>query len=111
MTPQKRKKWVGHGNKTENPLPHHLYEIIDKTDNSVYKYGISADEIDEDGYSLRLRNQVKIGNSFVDWLRFFGRILIRNIPGRKKAKVIENEFIEAYKDKTGEHPRGNFDRN
>ena len=110
MSSQKQQKWSGHGNKTENPLPHHLYEIIDKTDESVYKYGISSDKIEADGYSNRLRKQVKDGNAFVGWLRFFGRILLRNIPGRKKAKRIEEEFVEAYKEKTGEYPRGNFDK-
>jgi len=31
-----------HWNSYENEEPHHLYEIIDRVDNDVYKYGISC---------------------------------------------------------------------
>lgn len=42
-----------HGNSLNNPNPHHLYKIIDREDNDVFKYGISDDPIDEDGLSKK----------------------------------------------------------
>jgi len=38
-----------HGNSLDNDKPHHLYEIHDKEDGELLKYGISHDPIDEDG--------------------------------------------------------------
>jgi len=98
---------VFHGNSNKNNKLHHLYEIRDSTDDDVFKFGISHDPIDEDGLSERCREQVDFLNLGVKWLRFFGRILIRNIPGRIEAKLIEREHIKAYKSKHGRNPRGN----
>lgn len=109
MAKRKFKGFFGHGNKNSNPKPHHLYEIRDKLDSSLYKYGISAELIEENGYSSRMRRQVDIGNSFVGWQRFYAKILIRNIPGRENARIIEQQFIDAYVEKFGELPRGNFE--
>jgi len=108
MAKRNKKGFHGHGNEKRNPKPHHLYEIRDKFDGSLYKYGISAEPIDEYGYSHRMRRQIDIGNSFVGWQRFYAKILIRNIPGRAKAEIIEQQFIDAYVEKFGELPRGNF---
>ena len=47
MATRKFKGFQGHGNEKRNPKPHHLYEIRDKVDDSIYKYGISADPIGE----------------------------------------------------------------
>jgi len=110
MAKRKFKGFNGHGNEKRNPKPHHLYEIVDKVDDDTYKYGISAEPIGKDNYSYRMRRQVNIGNSFVGWLRFFGRILIKDIAGRKKAEELEDEYIETYKEKHGHVPRGNLDR-
>ena len=38
-----------HRNSNTNMEPHHLYEIIDKVDDDVFKYGISCGPIGEDG--------------------------------------------------------------
>lgn len=105
--PKKKKKFEGHGNQNENPEVHHLYEIIDSVDGDTFKYGISADEIGEDGYSNRMRKQVTLGNLFVGWIRFFARVLVKNISGRKKAKQIEKEYVNDYGQKHGRKPRGN----
>jgi len=96
-----------HGNSKRNPKPHHLYEIIDTVDDDVVKYGISAEDIDQEGYSSRMRAQVNFANLFVGWARFFARIIMRNIPGRKRAEEIETEQIEAYQKRHGRKPRGN----
>ncbi len=104
MAKKKFKGFQGHGNEKRNPKPHHLYEIRDKVDNDVFKYGISADPIEEDGYSNRMRKQVNLGNLFVGWLRFFARILRRNIPGREKAEDIEQDYIDEYEKKYGRKP-------
>lgn len=98
-----------HGNSNKNNKPHHLYEIRDSVDDDVFKYGISHDPIDQDGYSNRMRVQIDFLNLGVKWLRFFARILLIDIPGKKEAKSIEKQYIRKYKDKNGHNPRGNKD--
>lgn len=98
-----------HGNSNKNNKPHHLYEIRDSVDDDVLKYGISHDPIAEDGYSNRMRTQVDFLNLGVKWLRFFARILLMNIPGKKEAKRLEKEHIRKYQEKHGHKPRGNRD--
>ena len=56
-----------HGNSNNNPKPHHLYEIRDSSDDSVFKYGISHDPIDENGLSKRMRLQVNFLNLGVNF--------------------------------------------
>ena len=103
------KKKKPHGNSLKNNNPHHLYEIRDKEDGNVFKYGISHDPIDKDGLSKRIRIQLDILNLGADWIRYFARILIKNILGRKKAKKIEREYIDDYEKRYGRKPRGNRD--
>lgn len=97
-----------HGNSLENDKPHHLYEIRDKKESSVFKYGISDDPIDDDGLSDRLRRQVNFMNLVAGFARFIGKILIKGIAGRKKARQLEDEYIDSYTDKHGQRPRGNI---
>lgn len=100
-----------HGNSKQNKEPHHLYEVIDKLEDDTFKYGISSDPINEkDDLSNRVRNQVTLGNLFAGWLRYFGRILIKNIAGNAKARAVEDKYLEDYYDKNGRYPRGNRDR-
>jgi hypothetical protein len=97
-----------HGNNLDNDNTHHLYEIRDLQEQDVYKYGISDDPIDEDGLSSRLRDQLQMMNRIVGFLRFIGRILLTSIPGRRKARAIEDEHIQAYREQHGSNPRGNI---
>ncbi|MDX2133708.1 MAG: hypothetical protein SFV52_02945 [Saprospiraceae bacterium] len=98
-----------HRNSDDSEELHHLYEIVDKVDYDVFKYGISSDPIStKDGMSKRMRVQLRFANLIDNWARFFTRILIRDIPGRKEAKRLENEHIQAYKEKHGRRPRGNL---
>lgn len=99
---------MAHRNANDNADPHHLYEIIDKVDNDVFKYGISSDPIDKDGLSKRIRVQVKLANLLDGWARFFGRIILTDIPDRRDAKRMEKEYIRLYKEKNGRRPRGNL---
>ena len=99
---------MSHGNSNRNTKLHHLYEIRDKEEDDVFKYGISDNHIDNDGLSKRIRRQLIILNAAVGWLRFFANILRTDTPGRKKAKRIEQEHIERYKEKHGRKPRGNL---
>lgn len=98
-----------HGNSNKNNKLHHLYEIKDSVDDDVFKYGISHDPIGEDGYSKRMRIQVDFLNLGVKWLRFFARILLIDIPGKKEAKRIERTQIRKYREQYGQNPRGNKD--
>ena len=100
---------MAHKNSDDNDDLHHLYEIVDKVDNDIFKYGISCGPISKrDGMSKRMRVQLRFANLIDSWKRFFTRILIHDIPGRKEAKRIESEHIQAYKKKHGERPRGNL---
>ena len=96
-----------HGNSLYNSNLHHLYEIRDKKENDIFKYGISDDPIEEDGLSKRLRIQINYLNLVVNEERFEGEVLITNIKGRKKAKELENLYIDTYRSKNGRNPRGN----
>jgi URI fold toxin 2 len=98
-----------HGNSNLNDKPHHLYEIRDSIDDDVFKYGISHYPIDADGLSKRMRLQVNFLNLGVNWTRFFARILILDIQGRKEAKRIEKAHIHEYKQFYGQKPRGNIE--
>lgn len=102
-----------HRNSHQNKTPHHLYEIYDKQEEETFKYGISSDSIDEegDGLSNRIRRQLNIFNLAAGWLRYFARILVKNIPGRKMAEKIEDEFIDNFEEKAGHMPRGNLRKN
>jgi URI fold toxin 2 len=82
-------------------------KIDDLQEDEVFKYGISADPIDEDGLSDRLRNQVNLFNLVANAIRFVGKILISNIPGRMKADQIEQEHIDKFIEKHERRPRGN----
>ena len=98
---------MAHGNSYENEELHHLYEIIDRVDDSVFKYGISFKPIGKDGLSDRIREQVNLVNRIDKWQRFFARILILNIPGKREARRLEIEHIQNYIIEHGERPRGN----
>jgi len=98
-----------HGNSNKNSKPHHLYEIRDSEDDEIFKYGISHYPIGEDGCSNRMRIQVDFLNLGVKWLRFFARILLLDIPGKKEAKRIERAHIRKYREQYGQNPRGNKD--
>jgi hypothetical protein len=47
-----------HGNSKENNKPHHLYIIINKKTDDVFKYGISSEPIDEKQLSKRITSQL-----------------------------------------------------
>lgn len=97
-----------HGNNKKNSNFYHLYEIVDKETDDTFKYGISGEPISsKDGLSKRVRDQVSLGNLFVGWLRYFGRILIKNIKGNEKAREIEDQYIDNYFEKHERYPIGN----
>ena len=96
-----------HGNSNRSKRSHHLYEIRDRIDDSVLKYGISAEPVDDDESSKRIRVQLKALNLGAGWIRYHSRILLTDLPGRTAAKVIETQYVEAYAELTGERPRGN----
>ncbi|MCW5923788.1 MAG: hypothetical protein KIS77_15690 [Saprospiraceae bacterium] len=75
---------------------HHLYAIIDGDDDSIYKYGITDNVIDADGLSDRVREQVDLFNRIAGFPRFYAKILLREIPGRRQAREIERQHIQAF---------------
>lgn len=96
-----------HRNSNQNDGPHHLYEIWDKGEDELFKYGISDDPIEPDNLSDRIRDQIYYLNLSAGWVRYSGRILLTDIAGRVLAKQIEEESIEAHIQKHGKRPRGN----
>ncbi|MEL7159434.1 MAG: hypothetical protein AAFN92_01645 [Bacteroidota bacterium] len=96
-----------HGNDHRSNRLHHLYEIRDSEDDDIVKYGIAGGPLGQDGSSPRANGQVNYLNRAVGWLRFFAIILLTNIPGRKRAKELEDEHIDQYEAANGERPRGN----
>lgn len=96
-----------HGNSLQNKNPHHLYEIWDEVEDDVFKFGISDDPIERDGLSKRIRTQLDFLNRAVGSQRFVGNVLHKSIPGRARAKEIEDEYIDQYFDDHGKKPRGN----
>ncbi len=96
-----------HGNSKKNIQPHHLYEILDTEQDDVFKYGISGDPLESDGLSPRIREQLDLFNLVAGAVRFVANIILRNIPGRKRALEVEDEYIEAYFSKNGRYPPGN----
>jgi hypothetical protein len=97
-----------HKNSYQNEELHHLYEIIDRLDESVFKYGISCMPIDEDNISSRMREQVNFLNLVDQWNRFYARILIKNIEGKKEARKLETQHILEHQRIFGDKPRGNI---
>lgn len=100
-----------HRNSHENKDPHHLYEIYDKEEQEVFKYGISGDPIGEDGLSRRIRRQLNLLNLAAGWLRYFARILLKCISGRFRAEEIEDEYIDKFEKEHQRMPRGNRRKN
>jgi hypothetical protein len=98
---------MAHRNSYKNEEPHHLYAIIDKIDDSIFKYGISCKPIGKDGISERMREQVNLINRIDRWNRFFAVILIVDIQGKRAARHIESQHIRDYEKLNGERPRGN----
>ena len=94
-------------NSNQSMKPHHLYEIVDKEGEDTFKYFISCDPIGKDGISDRMRKQISFLNRIFEWARFFGRILIFDIPGKKEARRIEKQHIKDYERIYGRKPKGN----
>lgn len=95
-----------HGNSKKSKRPHHLYEIRDQKKNDVYKYGICGKPLNKDGSLPRANKQVSLFNTVVGWMWFFARILLTDIPGRKRAREIEDAYIDKYRKKHGPPPPG-----
>jgi hypothetical protein len=41
-------------------------------------------------------------------IRFFSRVLLVGIPGRKRAEEIEQQYIDAFREKHNRNPPGNL---
>ena len=97
-----------HANSHENDAEHHLYEIFDVERDNIFKYGICGKPLNADGSSPRSNEQIMLYNRVVGMVRFFARIILVGIPGRKQAEEIESQYIKAFRDKYGHNPPGNL---
>jgi URI fold toxin 2 len=100
-----------HGNSHKNKNPYHLYAIDDTLEKELFKYGITDDPLETDGLPARLRKQLNLFNLVANFIRFVGRIIKSDIPGRAAAEKMEDEFIDQYEQEHGRRPRGNPPRN
>ena len=57
-----------------------------------------------------MREQVDYLNRAVGWIRFFAKVLIKGIMGKRKARNIEDEHVDDYRAKHGRNPRGNVNK-
>jgi len=96
-----------HRNSNQNEGLHHLYEIWDKGEDDLFKYGISDDPVEDDQLSDRIRDQLYYLNLSSGWVRYVGRIILTNIAGRAAARQIEEEYIKTYFKENGKRPTGN----
>ena len=60
-----------------------------------------------DGTSRRANRQLRDYNRAFGWIRFLARILLTGIPGRREATQVEDNYIDAYRQKHGQKPPGN----
>jgi hypothetical protein len=97
-----------HANSHENDALHHLYEIFDVERDTTYKYGVCGKPLNPDGSSPRANEQIALYNRLVGMIRFFARVLLTGIPGRKRAEEIEDQFIDNYRAQHGHNPPGNL---
>ncbi len=97
-----------HGNSHQNKNPYHLYGIFEHKTDDVFKYGISDGPIGKDGLSYRVRSQLRFANLATGFIKFFAKIILRNIAGRKEAERIEREHINAHEKEHGVKPPGNL---
>lgn len=89
-------------------VPHHLYVIYDYQYSRILKFGICGEPLLNNGESPRVNKQLTERNNAEDFIRFRGRILIKDIKGRIRALVKEDDFIDLYRAKyEDEFPRGN----
>lgn len=96
-----------HANSYDNEAEHHLYEVYDTERDTTFKYGICGDPLNDDGSSDRATEQAEFFNRIVGYFRFFATVLLAGIAGRRQARQIEDDHIEAYRQKHGKFPEGN----
>ena len=96
-----------HGNSLKNENEHHLYAIHDRKRKGLYKYGVCGRPLNKDGTSPRANEQVRLFNRLVGWARFFSKILLTGIKGRRRSEALEDNYIDAYRAKHGTNPPGN----
>lgn len=96
-----------HGNSLENENEHHLYAIYDRKRNGLHKYGVCGRPLNKDGTSPRANEQVSLFNRVVGWARFFSRLILTGIQGRRQAEAIEDQYVDEYRAKYGRNPPGN----
>jgi len=96
------------GNSKKSTKPQHLYSIIDLTDGSVYKYGISGGVLNKNGTSGRANLQANALNKIAGFRRYKPVVLMKGIKGRAKALAIEYAFVYGYQEATGAKPIGNL---
>ncbi len=95
-----------HGNSKESKKEQHLYEIKEKEADETIKFGISGSKLNKNGSSPRANSQINRLNKKVGIKKFFAKIRIKGIKGRKEALEKEKEVIRQYlKKNKGKMPK------
>ena len=102
-----RKGKKTHGNSKKSNKPQHLYAIVDTTDGSIYKYGISGGKLNKNGTSGRANTQANKLNKAANFKRYRPVVLHSNIANREIALTMEYSYVYGYKQVHGSKPIGN----
>ncbi len=97
-----------HGNSLKSQKKHHVYQIDDRTQMDIYKYGISGGKLNKNGTSRRANRQANKLNRPLSFIRYIPKVLFTNIPGRVAALAIEYNLVcNIYLKQKGRKPDGN----
>ena len=89
-----------HGNSRKSKKKQHIYKIVDSAqENETVKIGISGQPLNKNGTSPRANAQVNKWNILEGFIRFFAKILNKDVQDRKKALDIEKKYVKEYKKK------------
>ena len=95
-----------HGNNRNDKRPNVLY-VIYYCGEKVYKFGITAWNYRKGKLPIRVKTQIKTNNKAAPEKRFWGKILIYNIPGRRIALFLEDCALRLYYLRHGRYPPDN----
>lgn len=92
-----------HSNERRSTRRNHLYAILDTSNKEIYKIGITSTGLTKDGVPKRAQYQCNQLNT-LEPDRFKPVLLIKDLPNRQIALLIEVLFVELYKKLQGDLP-------
>ncbi|MES2701538.1 MAG: RHS repeat-associated core domain-containing protein [Bacteroidota bacterium] len=84
-----------HGNSKLSPKPQHLYEMSNDRTGQLLEYGLSGQELKENGTSPRVDQKIREkynGNKDIS-----GKVIEKDVPGRESGLQKEKDYVNQYK--------------